>query len=339
MKPFILILIVLSVLFSCNNNENLKKIDTAKMSIKELSQILRTDTNNAQLFQARAEKFYNLHQIDSALLDYQRAVSLEDNHIEWLSKLSDIYLFKGQSEKARQTLDEALKLEPDNTDILLKMGMLYFLIEDYVKSFEYINDALSVNPNLEKAYFYKSMNYVEVGDTTRALEELQKAIEKNPDYTDAYIQLGFLYDAIDDTIARVYYQNAIEIDSSNAFAHYDLALHYQHQQEFNKAIRQYLYLTDNLDSTFSTAFYNIGYIYLVYSNDLDTAINYFDKAINIDYNYTDAYANKAYALELQKKYKEAFVEYQTALKITPDHTASKKGLERISKFVTRKHLE
>jgi tetratricopeptide (TPR) repeat protein len=332
MKLFLPIIIFTLLFASCQNSNN-KEIDYSKMSISEMSKLIKKDSTEAQLYQLRAERYYRLNQIDSALLDYQKAVQIEGNHIDWLSKLSDIYLFKGQSEDARQTLDEALKLEPDNTDIILKMGMLYFLIEDHLKSFEYINQALSINPNLEQAYFYKSLNYKELGDTTRAIEELQKTVEKNPEYIEAYIQLGLLFDAKNDTMSRIYYKNALKIDSSNAYAHYDLALHYQHQKEFNKAIRQYLYLLNHVDSNFSTAYYNIGYIYLLYSDDFDTAISYFDKAIHIDYDYGDAYANKGYAYELQKKYKLAFVEYQTALKLEPNNSVAKKGLDRVSKFL------
>jgi len=329
----ILSITILSFLFlSCQNN-NKEEIDYSNKSISELNAAIKKDSSKALLYQIRAEHYYRLNQIDSALLDYQKAVKIEENHTDWLLKLSDIYLFKGQSENARQMLDEALKLEPNNTDVILKMGLFYLLIEDHIKSFEYINEALSINPNLELAYLYKSMNYKEVGDTTRAIAELQKAVEKNPEYTEAYIQLGLLFDAKNDTISRIYYQNALKIDSTNAYAHYDLALHYQHQKEFNQAIRQYLYLVEHIDSNFSTAYHNIGYIYLLYSNDFDTAISYFDKAIAIDYNYTEAYTNKGYALELLKQYKNAFVEYQTALKISPKNIAAKKGLERVSQYL------
>lgn len=319
-------------LSSCTNNSN-PSVDTSTMSIKEISFAIKADSSNAVLYQARAEMYYNLNQIDSALLDYEKATGIDGNNLDWLTKISDLYLFKGQSEKARQALDEALKLEPNNTDVHLKMGMMYLLIEDHLKAFEHINLALSIDPNMENAYFYKSLNYIEVGDTVRAIEELQKAVEKKPDYTDALIQLGLLHDALNDTIARAYYKNALKVDSSNAFARYDLALHYQNQEEFGKAIDQYLYLIQNVDSNFSTAYHNIGYIYLLYSNDLDTAISYFNKAINIDFNYSDAYANKGYAFELQKKYTEAFIEYQTALKITPDHIAAQNGIKRITKYI------
>lgn len=330
---FILILFSAVLFFTSCSNEPKPSLDFSKMTIKDINTSLKADSTNAFLYQARAEMYYNLNQIDSAILDYEKATVIDPNQIDWLTKISDLYLFKGKSEKARQALDEALKLEPNNTDVHLKMGMVYMFVEDNLKSFEHINLALSIDPNMENAYFYKSLNYIEVGDTVRAIEELQKAVEKKPDYMDALIQLGLLHDAQNDTIARAYYKNALQIDSSNAFARYDLALHYQNQEEFGKAIDQYLYLINNIDSSFSTAFHNIGFIYLLYSNDLDTAISYFNKAIEIDFNYSDAYANKGYALELQEKYTDAFIEYQTALKITPDHIASQKGIKRISKFI------
>lgn len=332
MKYISFFIIAILALSSCKNDKKERKT-LSKMSIVEISAEIKKDSLNADMYQIRAEKFYKLSQLDSSLSDYEKAVKINGDNYKWLLKLSDLYLFKGKSEKARQTLDEAIKLEPNNTEVLLKMGVLYLLIEDHLKSFEYINDALSVDPNFDRAYYYKSLNYIEVGDTTRAIQELLKATEKNPEYVDAYIKLGLLHDALNDTIARVYFKNAISIDSNNTLAHYDLAMHYQHQEELNKAIRQYLFLIDNIDSTFTTAIHNIGYIYLLYSDELDTAISYFDRAIAIDFNYTEAYANKGLALEHQEKYQEAFVEYQTALRITPDHIVSQNGIKRISKFI------
>lgn len=330
MKAFFLAIVLSVFLFSCQNKET-QNIDSSKLSINELSALILKDSTAADLYFDRGQRFLDLDLLDSAILDFEKAVKINSENVDWKIKLSDVYLLKGQSENARRTLDDAIKLEPNHTEALFKMGVLYLLIEDHMKSFEYLNQALSIDPNLEKIYFYKSLNYAEIGDTTRALNELLKAVEKNPEYTEAYIQLGLYSDALNDTMARVYFKNALKIDSTNAFAHYDLAFHYQNQKEFDKAIAQYLYIVNHIDSTFSIALHNIGYIYLVYSDDLETAISYFDKAIAIDFNYTEAYSNKAYALELLGRYRESFVEYQTALKITPDHFAAQKGLERISK--------
>ncbi|MBN2669419.1 MAG: tetratricopeptide repeat protein [Bacteroidales bacterium] len=331
---FIFISVIILFISSCTSNEikiDIQKID--RLSISEMDSILKIDSTNAYLYRARAQQYINLNKIDNAIKDYKQAIKLQGDSLNWFVNLSDLYLLKGESENARQQLEVALKIDPNSTYALFKMGMLYLLIEDHLKSFEFFNQALSVDPNFAKAYFYKSINYIETGDTNRAIQELYKAIEKNPEYIDAYIQMGLYYDQINDTLARTFYKNAIRYDSLNAFAHYDLALHYQNHKEFSKAIDQYFYILNHIDSTFSTSYHNIGYIYLLYSNDLDTAIMYFDKAIAVDYNYSEAYTNKGYALELLKKYNDAFVEYQTAVKLDPQNTLAQEGLKRIKPHV------
>ena len=333
MKNTLLIFSILIFLFSCNTTSTDKK-DLSKESVKELTAQIKKDSLNIDLYKERAFRYYQKHQLDSALQDYEKASTIDKNDMEVLLQLANIYLLKGKSEQSRQTLDECLKLEPNNTDALLKMGQLYYLIEDHIKSFEYLNNLLAVNPNKVETYFYKSMNYSAMGDTAKAIAELQKAVAIDPDYFDAYLQLALYSDAVGDTTAAIYYQYAIRIDTTNALAHYDLGMYYQEHKEFDKAFAQYDYILEKIDSNFSTALYNKAYIYLVYLDSLEQAVSLFDKVTKINFDYAEAYYNKAYALELMQKYKEAFVEYQTCLKIDPNFIQAQKAIARIQDKVS-----
>ncbi len=315
---------------SCNLEQDKQEVDYTKLSMPKLEKLIAKDSLNPVLYFEKARKYFNNKQLDKAISTLNTAVKLDENNINYLLLLSDWHLLKGGSEKARQALDEALKVEPNNTDALFKMGVLYSLIDMPLKSFEYLNDALKIDPNLEQVYFYKSLNYCAVKDTTRAIAELQKAIEKKPDYADAYLQLGIISEEIGDTLAKQYYQNAIRVDSFNSLAHYDLGFYYQTHEQPEKAIEEYRFIIDKIDSTFSSAIHNIGYIYLVYSDELDTAIYYFDQAIALSEDYYQAYANKAYALELKKQYKEAKEYYRESLKHNPKHGPAINGLNRLS---------
>ncbi len=328
--------LLLSLFFwtSCGENNTLPA-DLDQFNIKQLNELIVKNPDKADLYAARAIQYQGLKQIDSAIIDYERAVKLAPTQIDYYIEINNLYLLKGSWDDAKKSLDEALKVDPNHPKVLFHIGVLYLLAEDHIKSFEYLNRALDVDPNYFQAYFYKSINYEEMGDTTRCIAELHKAVEKNPDYIEAYIQLGLMHDAKKDTLAKTYFENALRIDSSNAFARYDLAYHYQQRGQFDQAIEQYHYLLNRVDSNFSTAMHNIGYIFLVYSDQLDSAVYYFDKATKSDFNYTEAYANKGYALELLKRYNEAFVEYQTALRISPKHEPATQGLKRISKHIKK----
>jgi protein O-mannosyl-transferase len=64
---------------------------------------------------------------------------------------------------------------------------------------------------------------------------------------------------------------------------------------------------------------NLGYIYLMYYNDYNKAIPYFQKAIEIDSLYPEAYFYYGLAYEKMQKFDEAVAMYKKTLKISPNY--------------------
>ncbi|MFH2096485.1 MAG: tetratricopeptide repeat protein [Bacteroidota bacterium] len=114
-------------------------------------------------------------------------------------------------------------------------------------------------------------------------------------------------------------------------AYYNLVMYYQDNDRPAKAIQEYKHIIEKLDSSYIYAYYNMGYIYLVYFQDYDEAIKYFDKVISLDHLYVEAYCNKGVCYEMLGKYKEAYIEFQTACQIHPNFELAIDGLNRIDK--------
>jgi Tfp pilus assembly protein PilF len=76
-------------------------------------------------------------------------------------------------------------------------------------------------------------------------------------------------------IAEQYFRNAFDLDTNNIHAQYILAYYYQESGELEKAIDQYNFLL--LKEPNKNAFFNIGFIFLVYLQDYPQAIIYFQK--------------------------------------------------------------
>ena len=62
------------------------------------------------------------------------------------------------------------------------------------------------------------------------------------------------------------------------------------------------------------AYYNLGVV-IHEKRQLDEAITYYKKAIQIDPNLTDAYYNLGIALQEEEQFEEAITYYQKALRL------------------------
>ena len=188
---------------------------------------------------------------------------------------------------------------------------------------------MKIDPNHYRIYFLAGLNYTDMGDTTKAIENFQIAIEKNPNLYDGYIMLGLLYAGQKDTLALAYYDNALKLNDKSLEAYYNKAMFLQSIKRFDQAVKIYQFIIDSVDAGYKYAYYNIGYINMVYFKDYDKGIECFSKAIELDNKYAEAYYNKGVCYEMQKNYPKARLEFQTALRIRENYNKAIEGLNRI----------
>ena len=67
------------------------------------------------------------------------------------------------------------------------------------------------------------------------------------------------------------------------------------------------------------ALFNLGYINMVYKQNYTAAISFFQQALDIDPDYTDALFNLAYSLQLSGDKADARLKYKDLLKRVPNH--------------------
>ena len=81
-----------------------------------------------------------------------------------------------------------------------------------------------------------------------------------------------------------------------------------------------------LDPNYADAYYNLGYIALVFKKDYDTAISRFTEAIRANKDYVEAYYNRGLAHEFKGQTREALEDYHNALGIFPEYKPAKERL-------------
>jgi len=309
--------------------------DTIKSRISQLTEKIREDASNAELYNTRAQYYIFDKQLDLALRDVNKAISIDSRKGEYYITLSDTYLVMGQPDNSRDALLRARELEPGNTKALLKLAKLYLIVKDYKDCYATVNELLTLDHNNAQAHYTRAIGLLEQGDTNRAVGDLLKAADKNQEFYEAYIELGELFSIRKDKVAETYLRNALNLRPDSKEALYMLGMFYQETGQYEKAVSIYTNLA-RIDTSFRDAPYNIGYIYLVYLKDFKRSIRFFDEALKKDPMYYQAYYNRGYAYELSGNYAHAREDYKQALKILVNYDKAVEGLNRLDKLEIRK---
>ena len=103
---------------------------------------------------------------------------------------------------------------------------------------------------------------------------------------------------------------------------------YQETADFNNAIETYTTIIQ-IDPNYKFAYFNLGYIHLVYLKVYDVAIDYFTKAIKADPAYAEAYYNRGYSFELRGDMINAKTDYKKALELKTNYQKAIEGLNRV----------
>ena len=330
----IFFILMMALLFSaCNtqekkevaeSNDN-KDIEGSMTAFDSLNMQIKNKPNAPSLYNKRANMFLMAGEVNAALSDVNKALQLDTlNAATWIT-LSDIYFAKERFVDSRQVLLKVLAMAPNNTDAMIKLARLHLIYRDYKMLNKYVDEALAIDPLLEEAHFIKATAYAEQGDTVSAVYTYQKVVDINPNFYDAWIELGRISEAKDNSLAEQYFLNALNIDTNNTHALYIMALYYQNAHDFNTAEQYYTSLLNKSENEY--AYFNMGYINLVYLKDYKKAIIFFQKAINVNPDYYDALFNLAYSLELSGDLTDARLKYKELLAKVPNHEGA---IERLN---------
>jgi tetratricopeptide (TPR) repeat protein len=174
------------------------------------------------------------------------------------------------------------------------------------------------------------INFKEKGDTNRAVNDFRSAIEADPNYYNAYMQLGMIFHLRNDPISEGYFNNAIRIRPNSEEALYGRGLWYQENDQLDKAIQDYTTIVQ-LNPTNKSAHFNLGYIHQVYLNLFSEAIKHYDRAIQADFQYAEAFYNRGLCYEALGNLDASESDYRSAIKIRQSYPSAEQGLKRVLK--------
>jgi tetratricopeptide (TPR) repeat protein len=327
MKKFLFLSILIA--FVCCLSCKSKKYDDLPSQLAELCKKIDKSPKNSDLYQERAEYYYQNRKIDDALADILHAIKLDNTKATYYVTLADVYLAKNETDLVEEMLKKAISIDNYN-EAYLKLAELYLYQYMFNECEETLETAIRLQNHNPKAFLTKAILLKEKGDTLGWLRMMQLVIDQDPREVIAYSDLAFFFQEKRDPLAISYYKNALEITPNNKILNYNLGKLYQDLGQLESAKEQYQNLIA-IDPNSYPAYNNLGYIAFYYEDNYEEAVRYYSKAIEINPSYDQAWCNRALAYEYLDDYDKAREDYLQCLKINPNYENAIKGLNNLDK--------
>jgi tetratricopeptide (TPR) repeat protein len=304
------------------------------LQLKALNEQIDKEQGNAELYFNRADYFAGKEQYKEAIVDLEKAISIDSSIGYLYVTLSDIYLLATDSRnnlpdsrKAIKVLEGFLEKYPDNSLVINELAETYTYVGMYNESIKLLQKDIEQKQYNPEAWFKIGFNYKYKSDTLKAILSFQKSVEQDPDNYDAYMQLGLLYSTKNDPLALTYFDNALEIDPGNAKAQYAKAFYLQKAGKWEDAKKLYKNIIVNEPQN-TKSIYNLGYVYMM-QDSFQKAYNSFNLSVETDPGFANGYFGRGSISELMGNLQAAKADYINALNINPDHSLALEAMEEL----------
>ena len=121
-------------------------------AIEDFTESLKLNKDFSVTYFYRGAAYHSLEEYDEAMLDYTKAISLDDKMTDAYYNRAKIILSRKDIEnpdiqKAIKDLEKALELDEKFADALYAMAAAYKKLEDYHKALEYLEKLLQISPD------------------------------------------------------------------------------------------------------------------------------------------------------------------------------------------------
>lgn len=337
MKKNLLLFSLLLAFFACNNTKPTEEVKpeekpapvTVSEAINLLTDSIAVDSTNATLYLHRAQAYLAQEQVGNAMIDIHKALQYDPNNVDTYLLLADVYYMLGDENNINATLNRASEIDPNDTRPMVKLAELNLLKQNYNLAAAYIDKALKTEPYNPRTYFVKGMYcIIAQQDTVNALRNFQIASEQDEDFYDPVEQICRIYAVQQPPYAMDYLRKAQRQFPDQANSRYELALYLQSHGEPEEALQHYDTLLMQQPDNY-IVIYNIAYVNFVYLDNNEVALDYFNRVLELEPNYLDAYFNKGRVLEQMGDYAQAMDIYKEVLKRQPDYRLAIDGINRI----------
>ena len=132
-------------------------------------------------------------EIDSAIADYTRAISLEPDAIIYYRARASAYGRARNYDLAIADYGKAIGLNSNDVAIWRGRASMYQAKKDYTRAVEDLTRMIGLDPTNPRNYSVRGYIRRELNQTDLAISDYSKAIQLNPNYCPAYVERAKLY--------------------------------------------------------------------------------------------------------------------------------------------------
>ena len=215
-------------------------------------------------------------------------------------------------------------------DLTIKLAEIHFIKgkeyagrEDFKSAVSEYSESINLYPEFAEAYGRRAYSYIKNGEYENAIADCDRAITLSPRYADAYCnrasakaKLARYEEAIVD------YSSYIEMKPIDPDGYFGRALAYCFVDQYEKALLDCnkaleLRVAHERYPNFAQIFFNAGNFYKRHKK-LAEAKGCYDRAIELNSEYADAYNNRAIVYSLNRQYIDAVRDCTQAIQINPN---------------------
>jgi Tfp pilus assembly protein PilF len=268
-------------------------MDNKKQSLKEVF--------------TEAQEYYKKKNFKKAEIYCYKILSIDPNHFNSLSLLSNLFAINRDFNKAKELLEKAIKIQPDNTTILNNLGTAYKELGDTEKAITFYKKILGINSNHTNANYNLGLIFYGLKELKKSKEYLERTVKIQPNYAFAHFSLGNLQKEFKELKkAKESFQKAIELRPNFASAQNNLGLIFSNSGDPGSAMKCYKKAIE-IDPKHAGAYNNLGRLYTE-TGELEKAIASHKEAIKLEpQNLVHIY----YLSELDKSFLNSEVKNKT----------------------------
>jgi tetratricopeptide (TPR) repeat protein/peroxiredoxin len=131
--------------------------------------------------------------IDDAITSFQKALSINPQHLLSLDNLGNAYRAQKRWEEARQVLERAVSIAPDDPEANYSLGMVFAQTNETAKAEDFLQRALKARPAYPEALNNLGILYLVTNRRDQAVASFEKCIQVAPAFDQAYLNLARVY--------------------------------------------------------------------------------------------------------------------------------------------------
>ena len=148
--------------------------------------------HRAMAYAERASYASNKNRSDDAIADFDRALELEPDTIDWRSDRAYLLYFNKDYDRAIEDFDKVFASKPD-AHLAAFRGKAYLAKGDETRGFADLDRSIEIAPDKSIYRYWRAQEYGKRGQTEAALVDAEKAVALQSDDRDSYILRSELY--------------------------------------------------------------------------------------------------------------------------------------------------